>query len=70
MSNYYATPENELGYVPDLHIRGTIPRGGGKLEFWLSQPRPKGFSVDEWDRKMQDKWERVWGKKEAVSEIS
>jgi len=69
MPNEYATEENDLPYVPDLHVRGTIPRGGGRLEFWLSRPRPKGFSVDEWDRLEQERWDRIWSK-EAISERS
>jgi len=65
MPNYYATPENDTGEA-DLHIRGTIPRGGGKLEFWLSRPRPRGVSIDEWDRLEQAKWNRIF-KKEAIN---
>lgn len=68
MGNYYATPENDMPYVPDLHVSRTIPRGGGKLEFWLSRPRPKGYSVDEWDRLEQTRWNRIFGKQEAISE--
>ncbi|MCJ7791864.1 MAG: hypothetical protein MUP49_05610 [Dehalococcoidia bacterium] len=67
MSNYWATPENDTGYVPDSHVHGTIPKSrNGKisLEFWLSQPRPAGVSVDEWDRLESEKWNRIFGKEE------
>jgi len=70
MATYYATPENDLPYVPDLHTRGTIPRAGGKLEFWLSRPRPKGYSVEEWDELEQERWDRIFGVKEVASERS
>ena len=60
MGNYWATPENDTGEA-DLHISGTIPRPKG-LEFWLSRPRPKGISIDEWDRLETEKWERIFPK--------
>lgn len=63
MGTEYATPENELPYVPDLHVRGTVKRPDS-ITFWLSRPRPKGMSVDEWDRLEQEKWQRIFGKKE------
>ncbi len=46
----------------DLHIKGTIPRPGGKLEFWLSIPRPEGVSIDEWESQQQAKWNRIFKK--------
>ena len=68
MGNEYATPENDLPYVPDLHVRGTVTsgdgRGGTKLQFWFYSPRPKGVSIDEWDRIRLEKWEDIFGKKE------
>ena len=63
--NEYATPENELPYVPDLHIRGTVKKPNG-LTFWLSRPRPVGVSVEEWDALEQQKWNRIFGKKETI----
>ena len=68
MSNEYATPENDdTDYRGSTHIRGTIPRGTG-LEFWLGRPRPRDVSVDEWDKLEEDKWQRIFGNKEAISE--
>ena len=43
------------------HVRGTIPRPRG-LEFWMTAPRPKGYTVDEWDRIQTEKWERIFKK--------
>jgi len=64
MSTEYATEDNDLPYVPDLHIKGTISRGtNGSREFWLTRPRPRGVSIEEWDRLEQEKWDRIWGKK-------
>lgn len=67
MRTEYATPENDIGSEPDTHIRGTITRGDGrggtKLEFWLTRPRPRGISVDEWDRLEREKWDRIFGDK-------
>lgn len=62
--NQYATMDSVLpGKI--LHKRGTIERSG-KLEFWLSQPCPRGVSIDEWEEIQQAKWERIFGKKETV----
>ena len=61
MGNAYATPENELGYVPDLHISGTIPNGiRGGLNFYLCRPRPEGISFDSWDKQNQERWDRIF----------
>lgn len=49
----------------DLHIRGTIPRPG-RLEFWLTQPRPRGMSIEEWEEITRNKWDRIFGKKEKI----
>lgn len=48
----------------DLHTRGTIRGSGGKLIFWLRQPRPKGVSVDDWEALQQEKWDKIFGAKE------
>jgi hypothetical protein len=55
----YATVDT-INDEADIHIRGTIPRAGGKLEFWLTAPRPKDISADEWERKQQEKWDRIF----------
>ena len=50
MSTEYATPENELPYVPDLHIEGTMltPKG---LRFWLSNSLFRtGYDKIKWDK--------------------
>mgnify|MGYP001591242766 FL=1 len=65
MGTEYATLDDIDEIEPDLHVRGTIPRPGGKLEFWLAAPRPKGVDVEEWDRIQQAKWDHIFGKKEA-----
>jgi len=69
IGNEYATPENDTGYEPSLHKRGTIdtPRG---IQFWLTRPRPKGFNMEEWDRLEQEKWDRIFGKKGVSIERS
>lgn len=62
--NQYALMDDPVMDEPaDTHIRGTIPRAGGKVEFWMSIPRPKGVSIDEWEEIQQAKWDRIWGKK-------
>ena len=69
MSTEWATPENELGYTPDLHVKGTIVKNrNGKTftEFWLSRPRPKGVSIDEWEAQEQERWDRIFGKNSAI----
>ncbi len=48
----------------DLHVSGTKSGPGGKLIFWLTQPRPKGVSVDEWEAYLTARWEKIFGKKE------
>ena len=65
IGNSYATFEEKTGYTEEknLHIRGTIPRGT-RLEFWLTRPRPRGISIDEWDALEQAKWNRIFEKKE------
>ena len=66
MSTEFATKDNELPYTPDLHISGTIVKNrNGKTftEFWLSRPRPKGVSLDDWEEQEQAKWNKIFGKK-------
>ena len=57
----YATMDTVL---PDanLHVRGTIPRKGGRTEFWLTSPRPRGMSMEEWDEITTDRFDRAFGK--------
>ena len=61
----YATFDEATGYTTEAnpHIGGTIPRGTS-IEFWMTAPRPKGVDFDEWERKEQEKWDRIFGKKE------
>jgi hypothetical protein len=58
----YATMDTVLP-DKDLHVNGTINRGGN-LEFWLTQPRPRGVSVEEWDKITQEKWDRAFKREE------
>ena len=64
--NQYATFEEKTGYTEEknLHVRGTIERPNG-IEFWLSQPRPKDISLDDWETLQEAKWNRIF-KKEVV----
>jgi len=37
--NQYALMDDPIMDEPaDLHVRGTIPRGNGKVEFWMFNP--------------------------------
>lgn len=63
----YATLDDLDTIQADPHISGTIPRPGGATEFWLTAPRPRNVSIDDWERIQQDKWERIFGKKESSS---
>jgi hypothetical protein len=70
MEQVYATEANELPYTPDLHIQGTIVRSprkgrGRRIDFWMSRPCPKGVEPDDWELQQQQKWDRIWGKKEV-----
>ena len=65
IGNQYAYMDDEWAFPePDPHIRGTIERSGGRLEFWLSRPRPRGIDIDEWEEMEQAKWNRIFGKGE------
>ena len=64
MGNKWATMDTVLP-ERDEHVRGTIRGPGGKLTFWLSQPRPKGVSTDEWEALCQERWDKIFPKKEA-----
>ena len=59
--SHYATADTILP-DSDLHVKGTIPRSGGRLEFWLTQPKPSDVSVSEWDRITQEKWDRAFSR--------
>ena len=61
MGTEYATIDTILP-EKDLHVRGTIPRGGGRLEFWMTTPRPVGADLDEWDEITKGRWDRAFGK--------
>lgn len=61
----YATEKNELPYVPDLHIGGTIVRSpkkgrGARTDFWLTRPCPKGIDPDDWETQEQKRWDRIF----------
>lgn len=43
----------------DLHTRGSINRAGN-LEFWVTSPRPRGVSYEEWERITQKRWDRAF----------
>ena len=62
MGNEWALADDAWKDGADPHIGGTIPRSGGRLEFWLSAPRPKKYTVDEWDKICQEKWDRIFHK--------
>jgi hypothetical protein len=36
----------------------------GKTTFWLYTGRPKGVSLEEWERFTQERWDRIFSKKE------
>ncbi len=59
--NSYATFEEGTGYTTEAnpHIGGTIPRGTS-VEFWMTAPRPKGVSYEEWEAKQQANWDRIF----------
>lgn len=67
--NQYALMDDPIMDEPaDLHVRGTIPRGNGKLEFWMSAPRPKGMSQDQWDKIRQARWDLAFPKSKKKKE--
>jgi len=69
MGTEWATEDNELPYTPAPHIGGTITKNrNGKtlIEFWLSRPRPKGVSYDDWEAQEQARWDRIFPKKAEV----
>lgn len=60
----YASLESAYEVDADSHIGGTVTRGiNGSTEFWLTAPRPKGTSLDEWERLQQEKWDRIFHSK-------
>ena len=61
--NQYATMDTvrtDAAYT-DVHIKGSIRRGSG-VEFWMTSPRPKGWSYKAWEKHTQDRWDRAWRK--------
>ena len=50
----------------DIHTQGTIRTPTG-TRFWLTQPRPMSISVEEWEKQCQEKWDRIFPKKERAS---
>ena len=64
MGTEWATDKNDLPYIPALHMKGTIVKnrdGKTLTEFWLSRPRPRGVSIDEWEEICDAKWRRIFG---------
>jgi hypothetical protein len=61
MGTEWATMDTVLP-ESDLHVSGTM-RGPRGTSFWLTQPRPKGVSLDEWEAKRQENWDSIFGKK-------
>ena len=54
MTQEYATPENELGYEPDLHIDGTLKKHDS-LTFWLSNPAFRaGYDKINWGKQEEN----------------
>ncbi len=50
IGNEYATPENGLPYVPDLHVGGTVLKGTS-LTFWLSNSLfETGYEKIDWGK--------------------
>lgn len=61
--NQWATMESVLP-DKDLHVSGTVPGPGGRTTFWLTTPRPRNISPDEWEAVQEAKWERIFGKRQ------
>jgi hypothetical protein len=58
----YATVDTILPDT-DLHTKGTIRRRGN-IEFWLTSPKPKDVSVEEWEKYTQERWDRAFTRSE------
>lgn len=58
----YATMDT---VIPEAnpHVRGTIPGPGGRLTFWMTQPRPRGVGLNDWEHQTQVRWDRAFGAK-------
>lgn len=63
--NQYATMDTIRtdAEFTDVHTKGSIRKGTG-TEFWMTSPRPKGWSYDEWEEYTQDRWDKSWGQGE------
>jgi len=67
MGTEWATSDNELPYVPHLHVGRTVTKtrnGRTFTEFWLTRPRPKDIDFDDWEAQEQARWDRIFPKKE------
>jgi hypothetical protein len=60
---HWATEESVLP-ISNLHISNTKVGPGGSVSFWLFPPRPKGYTPEEWEQVTQDRWNRIFPKKE------
>ena len=61
--NRYALMDDAvMDDTPNTHIKGTIERSGGRIDFWMAAPRPEGVSVDEWEKIQQAKWDTIFPK--------
>ena len=61
----YATEANELPYTPDLHVLGTVKRGGGNITFWMYNPLYEiGYSKIQWRKHGGNQLEQT---KEGIS---
>lgn len=63
--NQYATMDTIRtdAAFSDVHTKGSIRKGNG-TEFWMTSPRPKSWSYEDWEEYTQDRWDRAWQKGE------
>jgi hypothetical protein len=59
MGNEWATLDTIDTHDKDLHINGTIRTSKG-TRFWLTAPRPDEYTIDEWEKIQQEKWDRIF----------
>lgn len=60
--NKYALMDDPVMDEPHApHVKGSTRKGKG-VEFWMSQPRPQGVELDDWEEWQENKWERIFRK--------